>query len=89
MLTRVRRRGAAEAGGAAAGQPWQTWAPGLLGQHWLVCVLLGAGLVLRVLAQIAYRPPIIYVDTLKSSTASTRFRAVRVPLPAEDHPVRR
>ena len=65
MVTRVRRRGAVEAGGAAAAQPWQTWAAGLLGQHWLVCVLLAAGLVLRVLAQIAYRPPLIYVDTLK------------------------
>ncbi|HEY2443954.1 MAG TPA: hypothetical protein VGI31_12515 [Streptosporangiaceae bacterium] len=33
--------------------------------HWLVSALLAAGLVLRVLTQIAYRPALIYVDTLK------------------------
>jgi hypothetical protein len=38
---------------------------GLLRQHWLISALLLAGLVLRVLTQIAYNPPIIYVDTLK------------------------
>ena len=36
-----------------------------LGQHWLICVLLAAGLMPGVLAQIAYRPPVIHVDTLK------------------------
>jgi hypothetical protein len=34
-------------------------------RHWLVSVLLAAGLVLRVLSLVAYRPVIIYVDTLK------------------------
>jgi hypothetical protein len=34
-------------------------------QHWLFSALLAAGLVLRVLAQIAYQPALIYVDTLK------------------------
>ncbi len=33
--------------------------------HWLVCLLLVAGLVLRVLAQIGYRPALLYVDSLK------------------------
>jgi hypothetical protein len=33
--------------------------------HWLLSALLAAGLVLRLLSQIAYRPAIIYVDTLK------------------------
>ncbi len=39
--------------------------PGLLRRHWLVVVLLAAGLVLRVLATVAYRPALLYVDTLK------------------------
>lgn len=39
--------------------------PGLLRRHWLVTVLLAAGLVLRVLATVAYQPALIYVDTLK------------------------
>jgi hypothetical protein len=34
-------------------------------RHWLLTVLLVAGLVLRVLAQIAYRPALLYIDTLK------------------------
>ncbi len=39
--------------------------PGLLRRHWLVAVLLTAGLVLRLLATAAYQPALIYVDTLK------------------------
>ena len=34
-------------------------------RHWLACLLLTAGLVLRVLAQLAYQPALIYVDTAK------------------------
>ena len=34
-------------------------------RHWLFSVLLAAGLVMRVLAQVAYLPALIYVDTLK------------------------
>ena len=34
-------------------------------RHWLVSALLAAGLVLRVLAVVAYHPALIYVDTLK------------------------
>jgi hypothetical protein len=37
----------------------------LLRRHRLVAVLLTAGLVLRIMAQVAYQPAIIYVDTLK------------------------
>ena len=35
----------------------------LLRRHWLAAVLLAAGLVLRVLAQLAYRPALFYIDT--------------------------
>src|SRR5262245_16805845 len=37
----------------------------LLRRHWLIAVLLAAGLALRILAQLAYHPALIYVDTLK------------------------
>jgi hypothetical protein len=33
--------------------------------HWLFAVLLTAGLVLRVLTQIAYRPALLYIDSTK------------------------
>jgi hypothetical protein len=39
--------------------------PGVARRHWLVAVLLVAGLVLRLLATVAYQPALIYVDTLK------------------------
>ena len=54
--------------GAGAGGPWQRWglaAARLLSRHWLVSILLVAGLTLRVLVLVAYRPALIYVDTLK------------------------
>jgi hypothetical protein len=34
-----------------------------LRQHWLAAALLAAGLVLRVLVQLAYRPALFYIDT--------------------------
>ncbi|HEY2578140.1 MAG TPA: hypothetical protein VGI74_17700 [Streptosporangiaceae bacterium] len=34
-------------------------------QHWLLALLLAAGLVLRVLTQIAYRPALLYIDSYK------------------------
>ena len=37
----------------------------LLGRHRLLALLLAAGLVLRVLALIAYRPALLYIDSLK------------------------
>ena len=54
--------------GPASGRRWRTrraQAVTLLRRHWLVSALLAAGLVLRVLAQVAYRPALLYVDTLK------------------------
>src|ERR1022692_2926004 len=36
-----------------------------LRRHWLLAVLLTAGLVMRVLAQIAYRPALLYIDSIK------------------------
>jgi hypothetical protein len=38
---------------------------GPLRSHWLAALLLAAGLALRVLAQVTYRPALLYVDTLK------------------------
>jgi hypothetical protein len=37
----------------------------LVQQHWLLSLLLVAGFVLRVLAQLAYRPALLYVDSVK------------------------
>jgi hypothetical protein len=37
----------------------------LLRRHWLATALLVAGLVLRVLAQFAYRPALLYIDSVK------------------------
>jgi hypothetical protein len=34
-------------------------------RHWLLALLLVAGLVLRVLAQVAYRPALFYIDSIK------------------------
>jgi hypothetical protein len=54
--------------GTAPASRWRQWprrvAP-MVRRHWLVSALLVAGLVLRVLAQISYRPALVYVDTLK------------------------
>ena len=37
----------------------------VLRTHWLLAILLAAGLVLRVLATVAYRPAIIYTDSVQ------------------------
>jgi hypothetical protein len=34
-------------------------------QHWLISALLLAGLVMRVLSQVAYRPALLYIDSVK------------------------
>ena len=54
------------AGGETAGRPagFSRVAP-VLRRHWLIGALLLAGLLLRVLAQVAYQPALIYVNTLK------------------------
>jgi len=63
--------------GEAAGQPAHSAQPGwswpgagrmaaaALRRNWLISLLLLAGLVLRVLAMIAYRPALLYIDSLK------------------------
>jgi len=54
--------------GPASDGRWRAWrarAVLVLGRHWLVSALLMAGLVLRVLAQVGYRPALLYVDSLK------------------------
>jgi hypothetical protein len=52
-------------GTPAPARAWLAQLPGLLRRHWLVTAALAAGLVLRVLATVAYQPALIYVDTLK------------------------
>jgi hypothetical protein len=49
--------------GAAAGLARRA-AP-VLRRHWLIAVLMAGGLVLRVISQIAYRPALLYIDSLK------------------------
>jgi hypothetical protein len=39
--------------------------PPMLRTHWLASILIVGGVVLRALAQMAYHPAIIYIDTLK------------------------
>jgi hypothetical protein len=50
-------------GGDAVGR--YALASGILRRHWLAAALLTAGLVLRVLAQFAYRPALFYIDSVK------------------------
>lgn len=51
--------------GSMPGQSRLAMAVAGVRRHWLAVALLAAGLALRVLALIAYRPALIYVDTLK------------------------
>jgi len=62
---RAAQPGATGATGTAPGRPWRVRAALAARRHWLVAILLAAGLVLRVLALAAYHPALIYVDTLK------------------------
>jgi hypothetical protein len=78
---RMRKTAADQAGspgsGPAADGPAQSAATGgrlrdrarrtaaLARRNWLMTALLTAGLVLRVIAQITYRPALLYIDTLK------------------------
>jgi Dolichyl-phosphate-mannose-protein mannosyltransferase len=54
-----------EPAGGGRVRSWRGRTAALLRQHWLLAVLLAAGVVLRALAQAAYQPALIYVDTLK------------------------
>ena len=44
---------------------WGGRAGRLLGRHWIFAALFGAGLGLRVITQIAYRPALFYIDSYK------------------------
>src|SRR5258705_1486133 len=37
----------------------------LLRRNWLMAILLAAGLVLRVLTQLAYQPALLFIDSIK------------------------
>ncbi|WP_370591146.1 hypothetical protein [Saccharopolyspora montiporae] len=39
--------------------------PGFLRRHWLLVLLLVAGLALRVVVQLAYRPALLYIDSFR------------------------
>ncbi len=56
--------GAAGQAGPARAQRWQAARAGLR-RHWLAAALLLAGLVLRVLVQLAYRPALFYIDSAR------------------------
>ena len=54
----------------SSAKPWPGWLrrvqPGsMLRRHWLVSILLAAGLTLRVLSTLAYHPALLYIDTVK------------------------
>jgi hypothetical protein len=51
------------AGPAAAAAGWHRDWLAVARRNWLATVLLAAGLVLRVLVQLAYRPALFYIDT--------------------------
>jgi len=68
MIDAVRSGSRRKAGGtlgAASPASWrQTWVSGLR-RNWLATIFLVAGLVLRVLVQLAYRPALFYQDTTR------------------------
>lgn len=51
--------------GAAAKGSWLALSVALVRTHWLLSALVAIGLVLRILAVVAYHPALIYVDSLK------------------------
>jgi Dolichyl-phosphate-mannose-protein mannosyltransferase len=48
-----------------AGRSWPSRIISVLGRHWLATLLLAAGLVLRVITQMAYHPALLYIDSVK------------------------
>jgi hypothetical protein len=48
-----------------AANRWLAAGAGTVRRHWLAAALLAAGLVLRLLAQFAYRPALFYIDTAR------------------------
>ncbi len=51
--------------GQQTGRTWVGWTTALLRRHWLAALLLAAGLVLRVITQMAYHPALLYIDSVK------------------------
>jgi hypothetical protein len=51
--------------GAKAARGWPRLALPAARRHWLLTLLLACGVALRVIAQIAYRPALLYIDSLK------------------------
>jgi hypothetical protein len=48
-----------------ADRSWPAWIGSVLSRHWLAALLLTAGLVLRIITQLAYAPAIFYIDSVK------------------------
>ncbi len=65
--SRVKPAGVDRQAGSAAPGETARWpaAAAVLRRHWLAAVLLAAGLALRVLVQLAYRPALFYIDTTR------------------------
>jgi len=62
--------GETPARGATAGRlrsaaPYRDRLIPLVRRHWLISILLLAGLALRLIAQLAYRPALLYIDSVK------------------------
>jgi hypothetical protein len=51
--------------GVRAAREWPRLALPAARRHWLMTALLAGGVALRVISQIAYRPALLYIDTLK------------------------
>ncbi len=58
-------RTAAEPRLAASWARWSRLVATAARRHWLLTLLLVAGLILRVITQITYRPALFYIDTIK------------------------
>jgi hypothetical protein len=62
QLTAPAPAGQAQPGPAVS---WGAAAVAVARRHWLAALLLAAGLALRVLAQLSYRPALFYIDTTR------------------------
>jgi Dolichyl-phosphate-mannose-protein mannosyltransferase len=56
---------AARVNGLRGERSWPAWIGSVLSRHWLAALLLTAGLVMRIIAQLAYAPAILYIDSVK------------------------
>ena len=69
-MTIIAREAAAPA--EAPGVAWAEWRA--VRRHFWFALVVTAGLVLRVLAETAYRPALLYIDSVKIGRASCRER---------------